>query len=193
MRRSGPFLLLLAGLSACTGFREVGPGVYRSGQTGEDRFARRIEQHDIRTVLCLRQPDADLGTTAASQRAALGTGAAWCNIPFSATRAPTPQTLLALWRVAAEAARPLLIHCRAGVDRTGLASALVVLHDTGDLARARAQLTLLPHGHVGAWGTEKMGEVLDQYEPHHGTLSFPEWVATVYAPALAPAAASASR
>jgi protein tyrosine phosphatase (PTP) superfamily phosphohydrolase (DUF442 family) len=188
------FLLLAGlGLCACSSFRTVGDGVYRSGQTGEDRLARRIEQHDIRTVVCLRGDTNDLGTTGASARAALGTGAEWWNVPFSATRTPSPETLLALWRVAEAAPRPLLIHCRAGVDRTGLASALVVLHDTGDLARARGELALLPHGHLAAFGTEKMGEVLDRYAPHHGAMTFPDWVRGVYAPSLAPAAASASR
>jgi protein tyrosine/serine phosphatase len=181
---------LLLMLPACTGFREVGSGVYRSGQAGEDRLARRIEQNEIRTVVCLRGEN---GTTAASARAALGTGAAWWNVPFSATRTPSPETLLELWRVAEHAPRPMLIHCRAGVDRTGLASALVVLHDTGDLARARAQLSFLPHGHLAAFGTEKMDEVFDRYAPHHGTMSFPDWVTNVYAPTVRPAAVSASR
>jgi hypothetical protein len=185
-----PIAIAMLSLAACTGFREVGNGVYRSGQPGEDRMARRIEQHDIATVVCLRSEN---GTSAPSARAALGTGAEWWNVPFSATRTPTPETLLALWRVAAEAPRPLWIHCRAGVDRTGLASAVVVLHDTGDLARAREQLDLLPHGHLAAFGTEKMDEVFDRYEPHHGTMTFPDWVANVYAPSLRPPAASASR
>src|SRR5690606_7068908 len=109
------------------------------------------------------------------------------------TRTVSPETLLALWHAAARAPRPLLVHCRAGVDRPGLASALIVLHDTGDLERARGQLALLPYGHLGAFGTEKMGEVLDAYAPHHGTLSFPDWVTTVYAPSLRPPASSADR
>ncbi len=186
-------MLLLLSLSlpfaACTGFRAVGNGVFRSGQPGEDRMARRIEQHEIQCVLCLRNG----AEAAASERATVASGASWWNVPFSATRTPSPATLLALWRVAAEAPRPLLIHCRAGVDRTGLASALVVLHDTGDLARARAQLALLPHGHLAAFGTEKMDEVFDRYEPHHGTMSFPQWVERVYAPSLLTAAGGAAR
>lgn len=191
-RPSFPLLLaatLLAG-TACTGFREVGNGVYRSGQSGEDRMARRIEAHGIRSVVCLRGLDLD---TAGSARAALGTGAEWWNVPFSAMRTVNPETLLALWDVAQRAPRPVLVHCRAGVDRTGLASALIVLHDTGDLERARGELALLPHGHLGAFGTEKMGEVLDRYEPYHGTMSFPDWVTDVYAPAVRPPAASAAR
>ena len=168
--------LLLA--SSCTGFREVVPGVYRSPQPGEDQLARRIARYDIQCVVCLRG-----GASAdASERAALGQNVTFHNVPLSAMRRPRPEALLELWRIAREAPRPLLLHCRAGADRTGLAAALLVLHDTGDLDAARGELAMLPHGHLGAFGTEAMDEVLDGYEPHAASLTFPQWVETVYAP-----------
>ncbi len=180
-------LALLTATSGCTGFREVGHGVWRSPQPGEERLARRIAEHDIRTVVCLR---GDGDPTALSARATEQSGARFWNVPMSATRLPRPETLLELWRVADEAERPLLLHCRAGVDRTGLAAALVVLHDTGDLAAARAQLALVPNGHVGAFGTGAMDEVLDRYEPHAAATAFPDWVRTEYAPWFAAQAAA---
>ncbi len=176
--RTSSLLALLAGTAACTGFREVGDGVWRSPQPGEERLARRIADHGIRTVVCLR---GDGDPTALSARATEQSGAHFWNVPMSATRLPRPETLLELWRVADEAERPLLLHCRAGVDRTGLAAAIVVLHDTGDLAAARAQLALVPNGHVGAFGTGAMDEVLDRYEPHAATTTFPDWVRMDYA------------
>ncbi len=183
MARPAPLLLALLGaflpLAACTGLHEVRPGVWRAPQTGEDRLVRRIEQHGLRSVVCLR---GEGDSTAASARAAEGTGISFWNVPMSATRLPRPATLRALWHVAEAAPRPMLLHCRAGVDRTGLASALVVLHDTGDLAAARGQLALLPYGHLGLFGTQAMDEVLELYAPHHGQLAFPTWVDQVYAP-----------
>lgn len=175
---------LALALAACTGFTVVRPGVYRSPQPGEDQLARRIAAHDIRTVACLR---GDGEPSAASRRAADGAGAEFVQVPMSATRRPSAATLLALWGLAETAQRPLLLHCRAGVDRTGLAAAIIVLHDTGDLAEARAQLALVPYGHVGAFGTEAMGAVLDAFEPYAGRMAFPDWVRDVYA-AAAPAA-----
>lgn len=169
---------LLAVLAGCTGFREVRPGVFRSPQTSEDRLARRIDEHDLQAIVCLR---GEGDGAAISARAAEGAGIAFWNVPMSATRLPRPETLLELWRVAAQAPRPLLLHCRAGVDRTGLACAIVQLHDTGDLDLARSQLALLPNGHVGMFGTQAMDEVLDRYEPHHDTMTFPDWVTQVYA------------
>lgn len=176
MARRAIWILLTLG--ACTGFHEVRPGVYRSPQTSEDRLARRIEQNGIHSVLCLRGPSESSASTA---RAALGTGIAFYHVPMSATRLPSPATLLALWDVATTAPRPLLVHCRAGVDRTGLASALVVLHDTGDLAAARAQLAFVPYGHLAFSATGVLDSVLDRYAPHHGALSFPDWVQRFYA------------
>jgi len=168
----------------CTGFRALGNDVYRCPQPGEDHLARCIAAHGIKSVVSLRGNGKGSAITA---RAAAGAGIAFWNVPMSATRRPQPSTLLALWDVAERAERPLLLHCRAGVDRTGLACAIVVLHDTGDLAAARAQLSLLPHGHLGMLGTEAMDEVLDRFEPYAGTMSFPDWVRTVYAPEFAAA------
>jgi protein tyrosine phosphatase (PTP) superfamily phosphohydrolase (DUF442 family) len=173
-----PSFLVVLTLTACTGFREVRPGVYRAPQATEDRMARRIEAHGIRSLLCLRgRGDGPAG----SERAAYGTGIEFWSVPMSATRLPPPDTLLALWRAVTEAPRPLLIHCRAGVDRTGFASALVMLHETGDLDAARGQLALVPYGHVAMSRTGAMDEVLDRYEPWHGKLAFPDWVTDVYA------------
>jgi uncharacterized protein (TIGR01244 family) len=170
-------------LAACTGFRAVSPGVFRSPQPGEDQLARRIADHGIKTVVCLRGNDGE--PTAMSARATLAAGATFWNVPMSATRRPRPETLLELWRIADRAERPLLLHCRAGVDRTGLAAAIVVLHDTGDLEQARGQLSLVPNGHMW-WGEAgAMDEVLDRYEPHAATMTFPDWIRDVYAAELA--------
>lgn len=179
--RSAPWLLgVLA--AACTGFRAVGDDVFRSPQPGEDALARQIAAHDLRTVVCLR---GDGDGAAATARAAQGAGIRFWQVPLSAMHLPAPEVLLELWRVAATAERPLLLHCRSGIDRTGLASAIVVLHDTGDLEAARAQLALLPHGHLGLFRAGAMDDVLDRFAPYAARMAFPDWVRDVYAPGLA--------
>lgn len=178
MVRTVAAVLISVVLGACTGFRTVVPGVYRSPQASEERLSSRIDAHRIKTVVCLR---GDNTPQQASARAASASGVSWIQVSMSATRRPKPATLLALWEVAATAERPLLLHCRAGVDRTGLASALVVLHDTGDLEQARAQLAFLPYGHIAAFGPKAMDEVLDEFAPFADRMAFPEWVTSVYA------------
>jgi uncharacterized protein (TIGR01244 family) len=176
--RRAAALALVTCAAACSGLREVRPGVYRSPQPGEHQLDRQIRAEGIRTVVCLRGGDAARLTA----RAAEGAGATFVHLPMSAKRAPSPEALLALWHVFGTAERPLMLHCRAGVDRTGLASAIAVLHDTGDLDLARAELALIPNGHLAAFGTEAMDEVLERYAPYHGWMTFPQWVEQVWAP-----------
>jgi len=179
MRCPAVSLLLFAVVaSACSGLHQVTPDAYRGPQMHEDLLARTMESHQIRSVLCLRGSSR---STRATERAALGTGAVFWNVPMSATNWPSPQTLLALWDFADRAERPLLMHCRAGVDRTGLASAIVLLHDTGDLEAARGQLDLIPYGHIAWSETGVLDEVLDRYEPYAENMPFTDWVTEVYA------------
>jgi protein tyrosine phosphatase (PTP) superfamily phosphohydrolase (DUF442 family) len=164
-------------LTACTGFRESMPGVFRSPFAREEQMIRRLQDNQIRSVLCLRGGQ----TARQSERSAMAAGAAFVAVPISAKRPVPPAALLAIWDVAENAERPVLVHCRAGVDRTGLALAIIALHDTGDLLLARQQLSFFTAGHLAAFGTEAMDRVLDQYEPFCGVLSFPAWVERVYA------------
>jgi protein tyrosine phosphatase (PTP) superfamily phosphohydrolase (DUF442 family) len=171
------FLATCSLLSACTGYRESMPGVWRSPFPREEQLIHRIEHDNIQTVLCLRGGR----TSRQTERAAVNSGAEFVCVPFSAKRLPQPEVLLQLWEVAKTAERPIMVHCRAGVDRTGLTLALIALHDTQDLAVARSQLAFIPNGHIAAFGTEKMDEVLDLYEPYLESLPFPLWVKNVYA------------
>lgn len=168
---------LVVVLASCTGFYETRPGeLYRDRQPAEDELARDIERYDLQTIVLLRGLSED---TKPSRRAAWAADIDFVHIQISAQRLPSPEKLLQLWATIDQAKRPILFHCRAGVDRTGLAMALALLHDTGDLEQARGQLVLLPYGHVGI-GTGAMTEVLDLYEPWHGRMDFPEWVREVY-------------
>lgn len=169
-------ITMLVLTSACTGFREGMPGVFRSPFAREQQMIRRIEHHGIKSVLCLRG-----GRSARqSERATMGGGAAYTAVPISAKSAPSPDALLRLWNVAETAERPIMVHCLAGVDRTGLALAIIALHDTGDLELAREQLAFIPNGHIAAFGTEAMDQVLDDFAPYHNVLPFPEWVERIY-------------
>lgn len=177
-----PFLWLFlsaALATSCTGFHEAAPGVLRSPFAREEQLIRRIGDHGVRTVLCLRGGNAARLT----ERACLVDDVEFVAVPISAKRPPPPAALLRIWQLAEQAERPILMHCRAGVDRTGLAAALFVLHDTGgNFDAARRQLSLWHYGHLAAFGTEAMDDVLDAYEPHAATMSFPEWVEQVYEP-----------
>lgn len=172
------YLVLIITLlcTSCTGFRESRPGVFGAPATREEQLIKRIHEHQIKSVLCLRGGD----SVRQSKRAVLAANATFIQVPISAKSLPHPDALLAIWRVATSAERPVMVHCRAGVDRTGLALALIALHDTGSMRSARVQLAFTTNWHIKAFGTEAMDQVLDQFAPFHGIMAFPSWVDLVY-------------
>lgn len=144
--RLAPLLLLV--ICACAlappllqNVHEVVPGkVLRSAQLSPERLARLIETHKLKSVLNLRGPHAGEGWYD-SERAV----AATANVEhydfelWSAKEVPVARAeqLIALMR---RAPKPMLVHCWAGADRTGLAAALylyAVHHEAAELA-ARA-------------------------------------------------------
>ena len=178
-----PALAAALVLVSCTGFHEIRPGqLYRDRQPAEDELLESIEEHGIRTVVMLRGLNED---TRVTRRAAWAANIDFVHLPMSARSLPSAERLRSLWQTIARAERPILFHCRAGVDRTGLAAALAVLHDTDDLEAAREQLDVIPYGHVPLFGTEAMDDVLDRYAPHHGQMPFGRWIEEVYAPEFA--------
>jgi protein tyrosine/serine phosphatase len=170
-RRTVLTLLVTLSCGACSSLNTVEEGrVYRSSQPDEDMLARWIHHHGLKTVVCLR---GDGDGSGRSRRPSEAAGITFVNLAMSARRRPSAETLLALWELFENAEYPLLVHCRAGADRTGLAAALYVLWRTGDLDAARDQLALVPYLH---WSAREMDQVLVEYAPFHGQLAFPDWV-----------------
>ncbi len=171
--RASPVALCLLATAACVNLHAVEEGrVYRCAQPSEPHLEALIWRYRLETVLCLRRDET-------SQPAALDAGIDWVQVPMSARHFPERTTLEQLCEVFATARYPLLIHCRAGADRTGLASAIYVLERTGDLEAARAQLGL-EYLHVGWGGTERLDELLDLYAPCRERMTFCEWAREVY-------------
>ena len=173
---------LVAALSACANNLHAVEEhrVYRAAQPDWYHLRTWIWRYDLETVVRLRGGDAedeDWGDETDEVKAA---GIDFVQVPLSATRFPDKAQLLNLCEVFDGARYPLLLHCRAGADRAGMASAIYVLMRTSDLALAREQLALLPYGHTGWGGTSKLDQVLDMYEPWHTVLPFREWVRQVY-------------
>ena len=117
----------------------VAPGVIRSNHPTVSRFYDEAA-NGVRTVINLRgasmEPQYILEKNICAKL-----GLNLIDIPLSATRAPTPEVLVRLLDALNSAERPLLMHCKSGADRTGLASAIFILDQGGSMAQARAQLS----------------------------------------------------
>ena len=165
-------------LCSCTNFHVVEEGrFYRSGQMSAEQFREAIEKHGIRTVVRLRGGGDSFAMT---YQPVVEGGIDFVHLPLSARRFPTRTELLRLWEIFETVKYPVLVHCRAGADRTGLASTVYMLQRTGDFDEAMGQLAFLPYWHLGWFATDCIDEVFAMYEPFHGDLSFPDWVRTEY-------------
>ena len=103
--------------------------------------------HGIRSALNLRGNNAGKPWYEDEMRASRADGLVHFDYALSAEHDVTPRQMAELLRVVADAPRPLLIHCNAGADRTGLASALYEVSQGVPPVEAARQLSLR-FGHV---------------------------------------------
>jgi protein tyrosine phosphatase (PTP) superfamily phosphohydrolase (DUF442 family) len=194
-RRRWVFLLL--GLAALgTGltrhlqnnFCPVLPGqVYRSGQLGRADLERRIAQHHLRAVINLRGANPDEDWYQEETAAAADRGAHHYDLPIDSQFPPAAE-VRAMVRTFDSCERPFLLHCKSGIDRSGLASAVcVLLEKDGTLARARAELGRGLLGFFSRAFYKRQCEFLGAYEAWlarqgyaHSDGRFRQWALDVY-------------
>ncbi len=162
---------------------EIAPGVWRTNHPGRRRikgYARR----GFHTVLNLRN-DTDKAPCRLAQNDFEDNGMAYFSYPMAPRHAPKAEVLLGLIALFPKLEKPVLIHCKSGADRTGLAAALWLLTQEGaSMAEARRQLSL-EYLHFREFETGVLDAVLDLYEEEGRGRSFEEWVRTGYDPLAA--------
>jgi protein tyrosine phosphatase (PTP) superfamily phosphohydrolase (DUF442 family) len=135
-------------------FHEVENGVlYRSSRLGADGLKNAIARHGIKSVLNLCGPQPGVAWYDGEVQIARGHGVLFRDLAISANQALDPMQLAELLEVLRDAPKPLLIHCRAGSDRTGLACALFVAWRGGSYLEASEQLGLY-YGHFPYLGSK---------------------------------------
>jgi len=137
-------------------FHEVEKGtVYRSALLGSEKLEQAIDRLGVKTVLnlCGEQPGVEWyeGEVEVSRRR----GVKFVSMGLSANTALDPAQMAKLTDALRDAPKPLLIHCRAGSDRTGLASAIYVATHGGSYRDAQAQLSLY-YGHFPYFGSKSV-------------------------------------
>jgi protein tyrosine phosphatase (PTP) superfamily phosphohydrolase (DUF442 family) len=88
---------------------------------------RVTNEHGIRTVLSLLNPD--VPESIAERQAAEQLGLRWINVPLPGNGASTSEERESIKAVLFDPdAAPLLVHCAAGANRTGLAIGMYRIH-----------------------------------------------------------------
>src|SRR4051812_47473852 len=137
--------------------------VYRAAQMAPDRLREFARDRGIRTLVNLRGYCPDFDWYRDECRATHDANISQEDITLSAIRLPSPTEVRRLLEVLEHSEYPILLHCRQGVDRTGLASVMVKLLEPGmSLAAAERQLGLA-FGYVPYNGTENMRRFFDLY------------------------------
>ena len=120
--------------------------VLRSAQPTAARLDAISHQYAIRSVLNLRGDNAGKPWYDEEMRASHADGLVHFDYALSAEHDVTPAQMDELMRIVAAAPKPLLIHCNAGADRTGLVSALYQVSRGVPASQAATQLSL-HYGH----------------------------------------------
>lgn len=162
----------------------LGPQVYRSNQPSAGQLADLHRKLGLKTVLNLRgATDQSFYLFEAETCAALGI--CLVDLSLAASKAPSRAKLEELNRLFQTLPRPLLIHCKSGADRTGLAAfiyLLLVEHQPFDVARRQLSLRYL---HVAKSPAGIQDHILRHYEValRETGIGFMEWVRQGYNPA----------
>lgn len=94
--------------------------IYRSGQLTERQLIRAVERLGLRTVICLHGPSARWESTVCQHQ-----GVNFFSLPMPSDGSGEAEEFAECLAIARDPAhQPVLIHCQAGVARTGLAVAL---------------------------------------------------------------------
>ncbi|MFP3936945.1 MAG: fused DSP-PTPase phosphatase/NAD kinase-like protein [Phycisphaerae bacterium] len=144
-------------------FHAIVPGLaYRCAQPGPSQLRRWTERYGLRTVINLRGKSSR-DFYAAERAAAEELGLRMVDVRLSAMGHPPRPQLMRLIEALENSPRPVLLHCRAGADRTGLAAVLAAMAIGGqDYATAREQLSW-QYGHIDDH-TDRIAGLLHRYE-----------------------------
>jgi len=147
-------------------FHAITPGeAYRSSQMDRDELEHYIRKYGIRSVINLQGRHDSKGWYTEEIDVCLENGARHYDQDLASDRVPSKSEIKELLDIFGTAPRPVLIHCQAGADRSGLAAAMWKMAvDGAPKSEARKQLSVL-FGHVSIGPTRALDEFIEDWHP----------------------------
>ena len=156
--------------------------VYRSAQPTPEQLREYHDRYHIHTVVNLRGPWTGDKWYEDEHRAGDELGMKVIDINLINHQLPPLDELRRLIKVLDESPDPILLHCRSGADRTGLASAIARLLAGDSLDQCRKEYSLW-FGHTGMAHGSHLPNLLDLYrdwlvenKQPHTVEGFRNWV-----------------
>lgn len=161
-------------------FSQVAPGVYRSNQPDHRRFAA-YQQMGIRTILNLRGA-LDQAPFKFEEESCRQLGLELVTVQLSARSAPQRKKLLELVGALRDLDRPMLIHCKSGADRTGLAAGLYVMVCEGATVEEAMRQLSLRHLHIRRTATGILDHFFEVYAARNARspVDIVDWISDEY-------------
>lgn len=138
--------------------------VIRTAQLSRPQLKKVVEKNHIQTIL-------DLAPTATYQQEE-----AWAKqhhivydyLPLKAKGSCPPNKLQTLTHILMTAKQPLLIHCKSGSDRTGLASAVMLILHNAPIHQVKTQIAYVRYGILSPQSTGRVTLIpYFQWLKHH--------------------------
>jgi undecaprenyl-diphosphatase len=138
---------------------------YRSAQLDRDKLEYYIRRYNIRSILNLRGKNPDSNWYIEELKVSAANQIKHYDITLSSTKEPTENDVRQLTEIFKEAPRPILIHCQAGADRSGVVAAMwKLIVDQKPKSEAEKQLSIF-YGHVPLGGTYAMDKFFKKWQP----------------------------
>ena len=145
-------------------FHEVVPGrLYRSGQPTTKDLETYIIQYSIKTIINLRGRNPEAQWWVEEKKVADARGVELYNLAMDAHVLTPKEKLIQLFEIFDKAREPILIHCRAGSDRTGEAVALWLMDKAKKNNKEALAALIAWYGH-NAWMFPKKRELIEHWQ-----------------------------
>lgn len=161
-------------------FHQVAPLFYRSNHPNDERFAAYAAL-GIKTILNLR------GATPHSPyhfevESCEKHGLKLIDLPMSARQAPSQELLINIMQILEDLDDSTLVHCKSGADRTGIVSAIYLLHVLGRPTAEAQTMLSFKFVHLNFTKTGILDFVIDSYAKRQAEtgISFKDWVHSEY-------------
>ncbi|AHF01093.1 protein tyrosine phosphatase [Thiomicrospira aerophila AL3] len=165
-------------------FYQLSPEAYRSNHPSAGFIKKIKRKYGIKTIVSLRKANRS-GAHLLEAEACEKFDVKLINIKLSSRRMPKISELSALKVMFDTAEYPILMHCKSGADRAGLASVLYRITRLKEpVSEARAELAI-KYGHFRWADTGRLDYFFDCYEAftvEHPEVEFWQWVDQYYDP-----------
>jgi len=149
-------------------FRTVTEGeVYRSAQLDKDELTNYVGHYGIKSIINLRGYAGTADWYRQERAFCAAHGIDHYDLPFTAGVQPTDDQLDSLVRLFQIIKRPVLMHCMAGADRSGLAAAIWKLVIDGDPPKKAGRQLSIQYGHLPFGPTKAMDRAFESYVKRH--------------------------